>query len=130
MLVAGYVGQSAAPPGNPVLVFDDGCGFCRRWVGRLKRLDPDDRLELLPLQDARAPVLTGQEWHRLRRAVHLVRPDGAVFAGAAAARELFRYLRGGWMVRGILSIPGTMPVAERAYAWLARRWGPVTDELA
>jgi predicted DCC family thiol-disulfide oxidoreductase YuxK len=128
MLVAGYVGTSPSPPRSPVLVFDDRCGFCRRWIGRLKRMDRDNQLDLLPLGDSRAPVLTGQPEQRLRKAAHLVRPDGAVFAGAAAAREVFRYLRGGWMVRGILSIPGAMPVAERAYAWVARSWGPVSDD--
>lgn len=96
-----------------------------RWVRRLAALDRAGRLDLVPLQDPRAPLLTGQPPTALRTAVHLVRSDGNVFAGAAAVREAFRYLRGGRIVRGMLSIPGAMPVAERLYGWIARRFGPV-----
>jgi predicted DCC family thiol-disulfide oxidoreductase YuxK len=109
-------------------VFDGHCGFCRRWVRRLALLDRDGRLDLLPLQAPDATAITGQPIERLRLAAHFVRTDATVFAGAAAAREAFRYLRGGWLVRGILAIPGAMPVAERVYAWIARRFGPVGDE--
>ena len=91
----------------------------------MKRLDRDDVIWLLPLQDARATELSGQPRQRLGEAAHLVRPDGAVFAGAAAAREAFRYLRGGRMVAFMAGLPGMMPAAEWVYAWVARRWGPV-----
>ncbi len=128
MLAAGCVGRSPTAPTKPVLVFDGHCGFCRRWVRRLATLDRNGRLVLLPLQAPEATALTGQPLERLRMAAHLVRPDGMVFAGAAAAGEAFRYLRGGWVVRGVLAIPGAMPLAERVYAWIARRFGPVGDE--
>ncbi len=91
----------------------------------MKRLDPDDVIWLLPLQDARATELSGQPRERLEQAAHLVRTDGVVFAGAAAAREAFRYLRGGRAVGLLAALPGMMPVAEGVYAWVARRWGPV-----
>jgi acetyl esterase len=113
---------------RPVLVFDGSCVFCRRWVQRLSMLDRSGRLVLLPLQDPDATTVTGQPLERLRMAVHLVRPDGMVFAGAAAAGEAFRYLRGGWLVHRVLSIPGVMPIAERLYARIARRYGPAGNE--
>jgi predicted DCC family thiol-disulfide oxidoreductase YuxK len=112
---------------GPVLIYDASCGFCRRWVARLKRWDRRDRVRLLPLQDADAPALAGRPRDQLQRAAHLVRPDGAVFAGAHAARELCAYLPGGWLPKALFAVPGVMPVAERAYAWIARRWGPVRD---
>ena len=112
---------------GPVLIYDASCGFCRRWVGRLKRWDRHDRVRLLPLQDPSASALAGRPRHELERAAHLLRPDGAVFAGARAARELCRYLPGGWLPKAFFAIPGVMPAAERVYAWIARRWGPVRD---
>lgn len=123
--VAGHVGTVTERPAQPVLIFDGSCGFCRRWVARVRKLDRHQRIELLPLQDESAPQVSGRDRSQLERAMHLVRPDGAVFAGAAAARELFRYLPGGFVVGAICAIPGVMPVAEHAYAWVARRWGPV-----
>jgi predicted DCC family thiol-disulfide oxidoreductase YuxK len=114
-------------PPAPVLIYDASCGFCRRWVRRLKRWDRHDRIRLLPLQDPTAPALARRPREELERAAHLVRPDGAVFAGAGAAREVLAYLPGGWLARGVLAIPGMMPLAERVYARVARTWGPVSD---
>jgi predicted DCC family thiol-disulfide oxidoreductase YuxK len=109
----------------PLLIYDASCGFCRRWVSRLKRWDRHDRIRLLPLQDPTAPALAGRPRHALERAAHMVRPDGAVFAGAEAARELCRYLPGGWVPRAAFAVPGVMALAEHLYTWIARTWGPV-----
>ncbi|UCF40103.1 MAG: DUF393 domain-containing protein [Gemmatimonadota bacterium] len=127
MLIAGEVGHAPYKPARPTLIYDGSCGFCSRWVKRMKRLDRDDLIWLLPLQDARATELSGQPRDRLAQAAHFVRPDGAVFAGAAAAREAFRYLSGGRLVDLVAAVPGLMPLAERVYAWVARRWGPVAE---
>jgi predicted DCC family thiol-disulfide oxidoreductase YuxK len=115
------------PSPAPTLIYDASCTFCRRWVTRLKRWDRRDRLRLLPLQDPAAPALARRPREELERAAHLVGPDGEVFAGAAAAREVFAYLPGGWLPRAVLAVPGVMPLAERVYAWVARTWGPVSD---
>jgi predicted DCC family thiol-disulfide oxidoreductase YuxK len=111
----------------PVLIYDANCGFCRRWVARLKRWDRRDRVRLLPLQDARAVELTGRPRAELEKAVHLVRPDGAVFAGAEAAREVLRYLPGGRLASTLLRPRAVMWIAARLYRWIARTWGPVRE---
>jgi predicted DCC family thiol-disulfide oxidoreductase YuxK len=113
-------------PAAPILIYDASCEFCRRWVARLKRWDRRDRIRLLPLQDPGAPALARRPREELERAAHLVRPDGAVFAGAAAGREVFAYLPGGWLPRALLAAPGVMPLAQRVYAFVARTWGPAS----
>jgi predicted DCC family thiol-disulfide oxidoreductase YuxK len=113
------------PPDKPTLIYEDRCAFCRQWARRLRQWDRKEVLELLPLQDARAEEVSGLSSDALSRAVHLVRPDGTVFAGAAAAREALRYVRGGWLIVGLLALPGAMLLAERLYRWVARVWGPV-----
>lgn len=125
MLTAGYVGRSEARPAKPTLVYDGSCGFCRQWVGRVQRWDRAGHIRYLAYQDHDAPKLTNRPREALAMAMHVVRPDGHVYAGAAAARELFRYLPGGALPRLLLGLPGAMPVAERLYAWIARKWGPV-----
>ncbi len=125
MRVAGRVGAAPLPPIRPVLIYDASCGFCRRWADRMRRWARRGAIELVPLDDDRAALVSGQPLERLRRAAHVVSPDGGVFAGAAAARELVRYLPGGRLLRAFTAMPGVMPLAERAYAWIARRWGPV-----
>lgn len=111
--------------GRPVVVYDGSCGFCRTWVLRLKRWDRHERLALLPLQDDSAPRVTGRTRAQLERAAHVVLPDGRVYAGARAFFEICRYLPGGGLIRALLRLPGGLPLAERIYEWVARRWGPV-----
>ncbi len=125
--VAGYVGDAPVVPEAATLVFDGQCGFCRRWVDRVTRLDRSGAVRLLPLQDKTATILTGQPVERLQRAAHFVRADGRVFAGAAAARELLAALPGLGGVRVVAGLPGVMFLAEQAYAWVAHQWGPVSD---
>ena len=115
------------PRRAPVLIYDASCAFCRLWVARLKRWDRRDRVQLLPLQDATAVELSGRPCAELEKAVHLVRPDGAVFAGAEAAREVLRYLPGGWLLNTLLRPRAVIRIAERLYGWIARTWGPVRD---
>jgi predicted DCC family thiol-disulfide oxidoreductase YuxK len=125
MLNAGRVGVTPNPPSRPTLVYDDSCGFCKKWVRRVQRWDRAKAVAYVPLQDSEAPTIAGRPREALHLAAHLVRPDGAVYAGAAAARELFRYLPGGVVPRLLMRVPGVMPIAERVYRWIARRWGPV-----
>jgi predicted DCC family thiol-disulfide oxidoreductase YuxK len=124
--VEGRVGVSPQPPSNPVLIYDATCGFCSRWVDRIKVWDRKCAITYLPLQDARAANVSGCRIQDLGQAVHLVRPDGAVFAGAAAIRELFSFLPRDRLAGQVMDLPGVMPVAARLYACLARRFGPVS----
>jgi predicted DCC family thiol-disulfide oxidoreductase YuxK len=116
-----------SPRNRPLVVYHGGCAFCRRWVARLRRWDRAGRLEFLPLQDERAPALTGVRRETLEHAAHVVLPSGAVLAGAEAFRALCAYLPGGTVPGLLLRIPGALPAADRVYRWVARRWGPVGD---
>ncbi len=95
-------------------------------MSRVKWWDRRNVVETLPLDDPRATALARRSVEQLRQAAHFVRPDGTVFAGAAAASELFRYLPGGWLPHLVMRIPGVLSVAERAYRGVARKWGPVS----
>jgi predicted DCC family thiol-disulfide oxidoreductase YuxK len=116
---------TASPPERPTVVFDGACAFCRRWVARVQRLDRAGTIRFLPRQDPSAPVVSNRSPKDLSRAAHFVRGDGAVFAGAAAAREMWLHLPGANLVRLLTRVPGTMVFAEWLYGWIARRFGPV-----
>ena len=104
----------------PCIVYDAECAFCRRWASRLKTWC-SDRVDLMPLQDSRATAMTGRSVAELKRAMHLVQPDGTVYAGAGAVREILRYPAWGWLPGAMFGLPGAMSLAERAYAWVASR---------
>jgi predicted DCC family thiol-disulfide oxidoreductase YuxK len=115
----------APPRERPLVVYHGECGFCRRWVERLRRWDRHDRLDYLALQDPAAAAATSRPRTELERAAHVVLPSGEVLNGAAGFRALCGYLPGGRMPAAVLGVPGVLSVAERLYQWIARRWGPV-----
>ena len=113
-------------PTTPVpwtLVFDGQCRFCVACVGLLRRWDRARRLTAVPFQDGaaleRLPVRPRQA--ELEAAMHLVRGDGAVFAGAKAAPPLLRLLPGGTLLAALFAVPGVPGTAAAVYRWVARR---------
>ena len=109
----------------PTLIYDGECDFCTRWVRRIRKWDRAGAVRYLALQDPEAPAVAGVSRARLRQAACFVGTDGVVFAGAAAARELFACMPGGWLPSSVFRIPGAMAIAQRTYRYIARRWGPV-----
>lgn len=114
-------GEGKLDPDRPLVVYDGVCEFCRRWVRRLQRWDVRHGIDYLPLQDPRAPGVTGRTEQELEEAMCVVLPGGAVFAGAQAARELMAYLPLGTIGGVVLRVPGVMRLADRIYRWVASR---------
>lgn len=103
------------------LIFDGECDLCRRAVERLRRWDREHRLHYVPFQDEEAIRRFDLALPALAAAMHLVLPDGRVFAGADAVPELGRLLPGKrWWVWGF-AVPGVRRLARRVYAGIARR---------
>ena len=112
--------QVVSPPSRPLLLYDDDCAFCRKWVHRARRL-AHGRIDDLPSRDAasRFPEIPAEE---LERAVQLVETDGRVFSGAAAVfRALSRAPGGGSLPWLYERVPGLAFIAEAVYDFVARR---------
>ena len=110
-----------APRRTPTLIYDGECGFCRESVGLVRRWDRERRLAIVPFQDQERVAAFGIPLTALAAAMHLVLPDGRVFAGADAAPELLRLLPGKRWLAWPFSLPGVLPLARRVYARIARR---------
>lgn len=103
------------------LIYDGQCGFCRRWVGAVRRWDRFARVRVVPFQDGDAwQGVPGLALPALEEAVHLIGPDDRVYAGAAAARPLLALLPGGRWLAAPLALPGAQRLASAAYRWVAR----------
>jgi predicted DCC family thiol-disulfide oxidoreductase YuxK len=107
-------------PKHPTVIYDGECGICRRAVGWLQRWDRERNLRYIAFQDGRVAAF-GIALPALAAALHLVLPDGRVYAGADAAAPLLRMLPGKRWVAGLFRVPGVPALARRIYAWIAAR---------
>jgi predicted DCC family thiol-disulfide oxidoreductase YuxK len=53
--------------------------------------------------------------------MHLIAPDGRIWRGATAAREVLALLPRWRWAAYLMRVPGVLAVAERVYDWIARR---------
>jgi predicted DCC family thiol-disulfide oxidoreductase YuxK len=108
-------------PGRDVLFFDGACPACRGAAARLQRRVGPGSMEA---RSFRAPGaldgFAGLTPERCRVALHLVRADGEVFAGAEAVVQALRHRWLGRLGR-LYYLPPLRWLAEAAYRAVARR---------
>ena len=111
--------ETSDPLNKPKMVYDGECDFCRRWIRRWRRAT-GDRVDYVPYQDAadEHPEIPIESF---QRAIHLIEPNGRVWAGAHA---IFRALSIGsnrhWPLRAYEHLPGIAPLTETGYRLVAR----------
>jgi predicted DCC family thiol-disulfide oxidoreductase YuxK len=115
-------------------VYDGSCGFCTDSVNVVRGWDHDRRLDLVPFQDEARVGAFGVPFTAYAAAMHLLLPDGRVFAGADAVPPLAALLPGkGWLAWP-WKVPGVPALARRVYAHIAARRhclvGPAVDAAA
>jgi len=112
--------DSLPPRAEPTLIYDGECGICQQAVALVRRWDREHVLRFVPFQDAVAGRF-GITLPALAAAMHLVLPDGRVYAGADAVPELLRLFPGKHWLASLFRIPGVLPLARRIYAGMAVR---------
>jgi predicted DCC family thiol-disulfide oxidoreductase YuxK len=105
---------------RPVVVFDGGCGFCRRQVRTIALLDWLGRLDQVPYDDA------VQRWPEVARGtlgdgLRMRFPDATVTVGIDAVRSIAVRLPVTALPALLLWLPGIHPLADRAYRFVAAR---------
>jgi predicted DCC family thiol-disulfide oxidoreductase YuxK len=103
-----------------ILIYDGDCEFCRRQVEFLRRHDVAGRIRAVAFQE-NDPARYGVSRAAAEEAMHLVAPDGRVWRGSAAAREVLALIPSLSFLTWLFRLPGAMFIAERAYRWVARR---------
>ena len=103
------------------LIYDGECGMCQRAVTLLRRWDREHVLRYVPFQDGAAVAQFHIALPALAASMHLILPDGQVYAGADAVPELLRRFPGKRWLAPLFRIPGVLPLARRIYAWIAQR---------
>jgi predicted DCC family thiol-disulfide oxidoreductase YuxK len=112
---------SRAETANPTLIYDGDCGVCQKAVTLLRRWDREHVLSYVPFQNGPAVARFAIALPALAAAMHLILPDGQIYAGADAVPELLRLCPGKRWLAPLFRIPGVLPLGRRIYAWIARR---------
>lgn len=107
--------------GNPVVLYDGQCAFCRVCARGLRGLDRRGRLELLDFNRPEAdPLLAPLPAAERRTALHVAEVDGSVYsAGPALRRALAEALGPG--AKRLLAHPAVAPVVDATYRVVAAR---------
>jgi predicted DCC family thiol-disulfide oxidoreductase YuxK len=109
-------------PASDTVLYDGHCRFCRSQIAILRRLDPTGRLAFTSLHDPSVgrdfPEIPPES---LEQQMYVVDRRGNARGGADAVRYLSRRLVPLWPLAVLLHLPGTMPLWQRLYAFVARR---------
>lgn len=107
--------------GRPVVLYDGQCAFCRVCARALRRLDRDNRLDLLDFNHSEAEALLAPLPAAERRtALHVADTEGSVHsAGPALRRALAEALGPG--AERLLTHAAVAPVVDAAYRVVAAR---------
>lgn len=110
-------------PTRAAVLFDGDCPLCQRLARRLARLDWRGKLHFQDARDTPNLPLTPPPLNpdRLLEEMHLVTPDGRVYAGYRAFRWIAWRLPVFWLLAPLLYLPGVPWVGNKLYLWVARR---------
>ena len=109
------------PPPRDTVLYDGACRFCRGQIAVLRTLDVLRRLEFTSLHDPSVardfPEISRDE---LLAEMIIVDRRGRTRRGADAVRYLSRRLVALWPLAVPLHVPGTMPLWNGIYRFVAR----------
>lgn len=109
-------------PDRATVLYDGHCRFCQGQIGLLRRLDLTGRLAFTSLHDPSvASDFPEIPLESLHRQMYVVDTTGHARGGAEAVRYLTRRLVLLWPLAILLHIPGTLPLWQWLYAFVARR---------
>ena len=121
----------AIPKDAQLVVWDDNCTFCRRWVNAVRRLDAFGGLRFVGSSSPEAYEGTGVTPAAAAEAMQFVSHEGTVHAGFAAVRWIVHTLPFGFLIWPWFAAPGVRHLGDRAYAAVAaRRDCRIEDEPA
>lgn len=107
------------PAQGRLVVWDDSCSFCRRWVATFRRLDAYGALRFVGSSSDVAYDGTGVTPESAAEAMQLVEPDGTIRSGWWAVQGIVATLPGGHLLAPYMSLPIVRQLGQRAYRRVA-----------
>ncbi len=111
---------------RPILLYDGSCGFCRRGVALLTRMDPGHRVARVDMASAAAePLMSTISPQRRRQSIHVIRPDGRVLHAGIALRAVLCQVQPEARWRSVGYWPLVGHLIDRAYDLVASLRSPL-----
>ena len=111
---------------RPILLYDGSCGFCRRSVALLARLDPERRVARVDMTSAAAEsMMSTISPMRRQQSLHVIRPDGRVLHAGIALRAVLCQVQpeASWRTVGYWPLVGVL--IDRTYDLVASLRSPL-----
>jgi len=106
---------------RPVLIFDGDCGFCTRTANAVKRLDTQQRFDVLPWQTRGLLAASGLNEQQVTEAAWYIDAEGRKHRGAGAINTALNALGGIYRIASwVYRVPGLKQVEDLIYKWVAR----------
>ena len=107
---------------KPLLIYDGGCGFCRFWIERWKKITKE-RIQYAPFQEV-AGEFPDIPLERFQKSIQLILPSGKVLSGARAVFYVLASVpEKRWMLWAYTKIPGAALFLEFTYKFVAANRG-------
>jgi len=108
-------------PARDTVLYDGQCRFCRSQIALLRRLDLSGSLHFTSLHDPAVPdVFPELSRDDLLAQMYVIDTAGRARGGAEAVRYLSRKLPLLWPLAVLLHVPGTLPLWQVLYRFVAR----------
>lgn len=108
-------------PEHDIVLYDGQCRFCRSQIALLRRFDLGKSLRFTSLHEPSIvedfPELARDD---LLSQMYVIDTTGCARGGAEAVRYLARKLPPLWPLAVLLHIPGTLPLWNALYRFIAR----------
>lgn len=102
------------------ILYDDSCGFCRRWIPFWEKELRRRGFGIAPMQADWVRERLGIEDDKLLDDIRLLLADGSHLAGAEVYRYALRRIWWGWPVYVLSLLPGCRQVFDYCYRKFAR----------
>jgi glyoxylase-like metal-dependent hydrolase (beta-lactamase superfamily II)/predicted DCC family thiol-disulfide oxidoreductase YuxK len=103
------------------VLYDDQCEVCQAFASWLKLLDRKGRTVCVPIDPSTLPAIHASlELHACLRQLHVVTPDGRIYAGWDAVAFLARLFPSTWIIGAAGSVPPFSWLARLLYGYLAQ----------
>ena len=104
------------------IIYDSDCSVCRGAMEWIKKRDINDLFEFVPMNtphlEEKFPMVNRED---CEKAVHLITPEGMVYTGEAAIREVLRHIKGYSVLSRILDMPLLNKFSGLFYSWFSKR---------